>query len=334
MEALRAAEPANEDYAAVKLSRALGTSQHHDAITGTAKEAVDDDYQRMLSEGDRLVVAALADRVFSGLSSPTVDLDQFHACPQLTNVSECSWTTERLSDGNNLVLAVYNPASFKRDHVVRLPLKEDTAVWVRDPLGFTANVQYVAVSEQVQSLPGREGGATKEAVFTAVEVPPMGYALYYIEFVAGLQTDVIRGERLLADELSALGAPAASFKLGFYEGTQDDDIRNSGAYIFRPKTMDVAMWLEPEQAEYVGTAHFTEYRFSTVVDWASYFVRQYPGQPDFFELEWQVGPIPVDDDQGREVIVRYTAESIANDGVFYTDANGRQMIKRERNKVS
>lgn len=52
---------------------------------------------------------------------------------------------------------------------------------------------------------------------------------------------------------------------------------------------------------------------------------------DLVEFEWMVGPIPVWHDRiGKEIISRFTTD-IKNDGVFYTDSNGREMIKRKRN---
>ena len=48
---------------------------------------------------------------------------------------------------------------------------------------------------------------------------------------------------------------------------------------------------------------------------------------DWVEVEWLVGPVPVDDGEGREVVARYTA-GIDNGDVFYTDSNGRQLLQR------
>ena len=47
------------------------------------------------------------------------------------------------------------------------------------------------------------------------------------------------------------------------------------------------------------------------------------------ELEYTVGPIPIEDGRGKEVITRFQS-SIENDGVFYTDSNAREFIRRER----
>ena len=41
----------------------------------------------------------------------------------------------------------------------------------------------------------------------------------------------------------------------------------------------------------------------------------------------KIGPIPIDDDVGKEVITRLTANMVTN-STFYTDSNGRDFLKR------
>lgn len=48
------------------------------------------------------------------------------------------------------------------------------------------------------------------------------------------------------------------------------------------------------------------------------------------EFEWLVGPVPIDDQIGKEVVSRFYT-TIDSRGVFYTDSNGREMLKRVRN---
>lgn len=43
----------------------------------------------------------------------------------------------------------------------------------------------------------------------------------------------------------------------------------------------------------------------------------------------QVGPIPIDDGLGKEVVTRLESD-IQSDKTFYTDSNGRDLIKRVR----
>ncbi|XP_058064992.1 lysosomal alpha-mannosidase-like, partial [Anopheles bellator] len=65
-------------------------------------------------------------------------------------------------------------------------------------------------------------------------------------------------------------------------------------------------------------------------EWISQVIRVYAGQ-EHVELEWLVGPIPIDDGTGKEIISRFESD-IASSGVFWTDSNGREMLRRVRNK--
>ena len=60
-----------------------------------------------------------------------------------------------------------------------------------------------------------------------------------------------------------------------------------------------------------------------------------PKKADTFEdleIEWVAGPIPIDDDQGKEIIHKVTLENWNNSGIFHTDANGRQNVERIRDQ--
>lgn len=64
-------------------------------------------------------------------------------------------------------------------------------------------------------------------------------------------------------------------------------------------------------------------------DWASQIIRHYNDQP-VVEFEWLVGPIPVDDQNGKEIISKFTT-SIPTNGIFYTDTSGRDVLERRKN---
>jgi len=63
-------------------------------------------------------------------------------------------------------------------------------------------------------------------------------------------------------------------------------------------------------------------------DWASFEVSLHPGSLAV-EVEWTVGPIAIDDGIGKEVIIRYDTD-IESTAIFYTDANGREVLQRIR----
>lgn len=60
--------------------------------------------------------------------------------------------------------------------------------------------------------------------------------------------------------------------------------------------------------------------------WCSQVVRLHAGQP-YVELEWTVGPIPVEDGWGKEIVSRFKT-TLQTNARFYTDSNGRQILER------
>lgn len=108
-------------------------------------------------------------------------------------------------------------------------------------------------------------------------------------------------------------------------GTKDDK-QASGAYIFRPQS---------QTAEDLGTPSLTIHYPGELVtevwqsfgSWLSQVTRVYRDTP-YIEVEWTVGPIPLD--HGREIITRYST-SLETNSTFYTDSNGREMLPRVLN---
>ncbi len=63
-------------------------------------------------------------------------------------------------------------------------------------------------------------------------------------------------------------------------------------------------------------------------NWASQEISLYAdGQT--VEVEWIVGPIPINDNVGKEIIMRYDTD-IQSQSKYYTDANGREVLERIR----
>ncbi len=63
-------------------------------------------------------------------------------------------------------------------------------------------------------------------------------------------------------------------------------------------------------------------------DWASQEINLYD-DAESVEVEWTVGPVPIDDNIGKEIILRYDTD-IQSQAQFYTDANGRKVLQRIR----
>lgn len=104
--------------------------------------------------------------------------------------------------------------------------------------------------------------------------------------------------------------------------------RSSGAYIFRPNGTEQFVSSQAK-LEVVRGDHVEEVR-QVFNEWVSQIIRVYR-EENHIEFEWMVGPIPIGDGIGKEVVSRFYS-TVNNNDVFYTDSNGRQMIKRIRNK--
>lgn len=109
--------------------------------------------------------------------------------------------------------------------------------------------------------------------------------------------------------------------------------QQSGAYIFRPSEADEELNMFPKnlsKASFYVSDLVSEIH-CTISASVTQIIRLKKNSP-YLELQYVVGPIPVDDGVGKEIVVRYTSEQLKNNGVFYTDSNGREFIKREIGK--
>jgi len=108
--------------------------------------------------------------------------------------------------------------------------------------------------------------------------------------------------------------------------------QNSGAYIFRPSHPEQELTpIYPAQggAVFVNTTVGTEVHVSFQEPWLKQVTRVLKTQP-YVEVEYVVGPIPIDDGRGKEIVARFSTP-IQSKGVFFTDSNGREFIERRRN---
>jgi hypothetical protein len=97
------------------LEEAVGIGLHHDAISGTSKQFVSDDYVRMLSTGlssAEELIAIAYQKLFNAEEKP-----QF--CHKL-NASDCPFL-DRL-EGLPAEIALYNPLAHRVSDYIRLPL--------------------------------------------------------------------------------------------------------------------------------------------------------------------------------------------------------------------
>lgn len=340
------------------LRESMGVMQHHDAITGTEKQHVAADYARRLEVALRACGSNTRDilnHLTTGEEPQPSQLENhnkdyrfdFQSCG-LLNISICNISEEN----ERFIVTLYNTLSHATQEYVRIPVPDINYI-IEDYRAVTIDHQIVPIPEAVQNLTFRTSRAEYELVFFASELPPMGYKSYYItktnknrlppqpdpEKMSSLTQIGNEFISLLFDSnnfLSAITVDGMTRIINqeflYYEAAigNNREFRNrsSGAYIFRPKEDQKVrtVSVQPKMTVYRGS--LVEEVHQQFNDWISQVVRVYKNQR-YAEFEWMVGPIPVEDGIGKEIITRFNSD-IASEGIFYTDSNGREMIKRLR----
>jgi Glycosyl hydrolases family 38 C-terminal domain len=107
---------------------------------------------------------------------------------------------------------------------------------------------------------------------------------------------------------------------------------NSGAYIFRPNIPNqplIPLHPNMNKVKFVKTSVGMEVHTTFEENWIKQVTHVTANQP-YVEVEYTIGPIPIEDGVGKEIVTRLST-AINNVGVFYTDSNGREFMQRQIN---
>ncbi|XP_031381358.1 probable alpha-mannosidase At5g13980 isoform X2 [Punica granatum] len=349
------------------LADALAIAQHHDAVTGTEKQHVANDYAKRLAigytEAEALVASSLACLVESTANkecgNPTT---KFQQCP-LMNISYCPPSETVLSNGKDLVLVVYNPLGWKREDIVQIPVMTDD-ISVHDSEGKDVESQLIPITEayhklrsyHVKAYLGRNAGGTpKYWLVFPVSVPALGFSTYSISRAQGTGArptkssvyTVQRGENSVVNigqgnlkvAFSAEGkithyinkwrTESVEQSYSFYAGSNgtEKEPQKSGAYIFRPNG---SFPISPAKQTPLTVVHgsIVDELHEQINSWI-YQVTRLNKLKEHIEVEFIVGPIPIDDGIGKEVATQIST-TVKSKKTFYTDSSGRDFIERIR----
>ncbi|KAF5181502.1 Alpha-mannosidase [Thalictrum thalictroides] len=358
----------NTDY----LADALAIAQHHDAVSGTEKQHVANDYAKRLSigyaEAEELVASSLACLVEStNKRSCGNTVTKFEQCP-LLNISYCPPSEVDLPHGKNLVIVIYNSLGWQREDVVRIPVNSKSVI-VRDSSGKQIESQILPMANAsmglrnyyVKAYLGKSPSDTpKYWLAFLASVPPLGFSTYIVsgtkpaDISSTLSTthisqdngngtiEIGQGNLKLIyavndgkltqyinkrSSVNEFVDQSYSFYSG-YDGSEDTvNFQASGAYIFRPNG-SYPLKSERQVSFTVFRGPVLEEVHQQITPWIYQITRVYKGK-EHVEVEFTVGPIPVDDGVGKEVATQITTTMKTNK-TFYTDSNGRDFIKRIR----
>ncbi|XP_068622155.1 lysosomal alpha-mannosidase-like [Battus philenor] len=341
-----------DSYELHLLRHAVSLLLHHDAITGTSQQHVTLDFIRTLTDA----VESCSKKVSQYLSSLTPtwggsrrskNNQQFIICHQL-NMSQCRFSESQ----DTMLLLVYNPSSIKTYFHVRLPAIA-MHYSIRDFNDEEVEYQLIPLPSSVINLPGRSSTAIQELCFEAENIPPLGYTAYYLapirdpleestftkkshhtpeadqELTPNISNEYLKvtidKDTGLLESIQHVDGVKVLVSQNFYYYSQVQQPLQSGAYSFRPSRNRPTPVTEKVIYHAVRGSLIKEIR-QRFSDWVTQVIRLYRGE-EFIELEWIIGPIPVGNDLGKEV-VSILKTNISNGGEFFTDANSRQMMKR------
>ncbi|KAI3502829.1 hypothetical protein L1887_31172 [Cichorium endivia] len=345
------------------LGDALGIAQHHDAVTGTAKQHTTNDYEKRLAigahEAEAVVSLALSHLTTSKSSNvnctTTTPTSTFIQCP-LLNISFCP-PTESIPSGKSLVVVAYNPLGWNRTDVIRIPVK-DANVIVQDNEGKTVETQFVEFDSVTRNLRSfyteaylgiSPNEVPKYWLLFQASVPPLGWNTYFITESTGKggyisTVDTPQSESieigpgslkmsfsLQSGQLKRITNSKTGVDLPIQQSYlwygSEADIQPSGAYIFHPNGSPPVIVSRSVPIKVIRGPLVDEVH-QQFNPWIYQVTRVYKDK-EHAEFEFIIGPIPTDDGVGKEVVTRITAD-MATDKVFYTDSNGRDFLKRVR----
>ncbi|KAJ4838393.1 hypothetical protein Tsubulata_017421, partial [Turnera subulata] len=304
------------------LADAMAITQHHDSVSGTSKQHVADDYAKRLSIG-------------------------YTECP-LLNISYCPASEVDLSNGKSLVVVVYNSLGWKREDVIRIPDSEGSEI--ESQLLPLLNESIGLRNYYSKAYTGSSPSVTpKFWLAFPVSIPPLGFKTYIISRGSGTtkravvaaasasgrknlynvdasQNDTVEigpgnlkliysaKEGKLVQYVNKRSSVKASVQqsYSYYAGNDGSvDQQASGAYIFRPNGT------YPIKSEGQGPLTVI---LGPLLDEVHQKVNSWI---------YQVGPIPIDDGIGKEVVTKVTT-AMQTDKTFFTDSSGRDFLKRIR----
>lgn len=339
----------NVNFMAMK----MGVLQHHDAVSGTEKQQVTFDYEQRLDKGVRSCENVINFSLSKLISKETINYD-FILC-DLNNISYCS-VSDNMPYNKSLTILVYNPLGKSYSSWIRIPvqIQQKESYKVTKYGGNAVAFQLIPITNRTRGIPERPktSDANFDLTFNSI-IPAMGYSSFIIE---RLKSFPQKSEKSSVKDISykdIIVVENKFLKLTYSKGflmniyniktnikmniridlryylSYQNNGQKSGAYIFRPTTNEsISMTMIPKLTVVKGLL-VTEIhqKFS---EWGTLVTRLYKDS-DKVEVEWTVGPIPIKDNNGREVVLQYQTD-LDNENTFFTDSNARQTIARRINK--
>uniref|UniRef100_A0A915HUZ6 Alpha-mannosidase n=1 Tax=Romanomermis culicivorax TaxID=13658 RepID=A0A915HUZ6_ROMCU len=304
----------------------LGIVQHHDGVSGTAKQHVTDDYSKLLHQGV-MECQQVANDAMKYLGSSQRQSPPYHSLCTLANETICNVS----QTADSFLMTAHNGLSKQYLAYIRVPV-DHNSYDVIDPDGNMVAAQVMRQIHpkfrfQIYFFKKSNKKNVEKKIKPSIDITKNDdYILENEYFIVKFDTHT----GLLASVFDKRIGTTTPLTQNFYwyRGANSTD-QSSGAYIFRPNgttpnlIADTNIILEKISGQLVQEIR------QTFSKWVTQRVRLY-SKKTYIEFEWTVGPIPPNCNVSKEIISRFDSP-IKNDGEFFTDSHGRQIMKRKRN---
>ncbi|EGC32455.1 hypothetical protein DICPUDRAFT_49593 [Dictyostelium purpureum] len=332
------------------MRQAMGVAQHHDAVSGTEKQEVADDYAERLSIGNaaslETINTVIGKLLTSSSKSKNAATPNLSFCP-LLNQSICP-ATNPLSEGSNVPVIFYNSLSWTRYEHVRVPIPvSNVSVSSTDGpipsqvinynssyiLEFYALVSPLGYSTYVISpVKGEENERPAEQVYeTIVTKENTANPIVFENKYISAQFNPNDGSLISITNVTSGATLNIQQEYVWYQSSDGnyDSTQCSGAYIFRPNE-DYAF--KYNNITPIVTVAQGPISSSIRIFWSDIMVQTFRlyTESEHLEVEEIIGPIDISDNLGKEVVSRYTTD-LSTDNTWYSDSNGMEMQKRITN---